>query len=55
MQPIKLMFFFLDLSKIFDKVPHNRLIHKRHYYGIRGAYLEWIKQFLVGKTQQGTD
>jgi len=43
---------FLDFSKAFDKVPHDRLIYKLHYYGIRGSYLEWIKQFLVGRTQQ---
>ena len=33
-------------------MPHNRLLHKLDYYGIRGTYLEWIKQFLVGRTQQ---
>ena len=38
---------FLDFSKAFDKVPHNRLLHKLDYYD-----LEWIKQFLVGRTQQ---
>ena len=43
---------FLDFSKAFDKVPHDRLIHKLHYYGIHGAYSEWIKQFLVSRTQQ---
>ena len=44
--------FFLDFLKAFDRVPYNRLIHKLHYYGICGSYLEWIKQFLVGRTQQ---
>ena len=43
---------FLDFSKAFDRVPHDWLIHKLHYHGIRGSYLEWIKQFLVGRTQQ---
>ena len=43
---------FLDFSKAFDKVPHNQLLHKLDYYGIRGTYLQWIKQFLVGRTQQ---
>jgi len=42
----------LDFSKAFDKVPHDWLIHKLHYYGICGSYLEWIKQFLVGIAQQ---
>ena len=44
---------FLDFSKAFDKVPHNQLLYKLDYYGICGTYLEWIKQFLVGRTQQG--
>ena len=26
----------LDFEKAFDKVAHTRLIHKLHYYGIRG-------------------
>ena len=26
---------FLDFSKAFDKVPHNQLIYKFYYYGIR--------------------
>ena len=33
-------------------MPHDRLVHKLNYCGIRGAYFEWIKQFLVGRTQQ---
>ena len=33
-------------------MPHERLLHKLEYYGIRETYLEWIKQFLIGRTQQ---
>ena len=43
---------FLDFSKAFDKVPHAQLLHKLKYYGIHGAYLEWIKDFLTNRTQQ---
>ena len=42
----------LDFSNAFDKVPHEQLLHELDYYGIRGTYLEWIKQFLIDRTQQ---
>ena len=32
----------LDLSKAVDCVPHQRLLHKRHYYGISGPTLYWV-------------
>ena len=42
---------YLDFSKAFDSVPHRRLLHKLHEYGIRGMLLEWIKDFLSDRTQ----
>ena len=42
----------LDFSKAFDKVSHNRLLHKLKHYGINGNILHWIKSFLHGRTQQ---
>ena len=42
----------LDLSKAFDKVPHIRLCHKLSFYGIAGHTLEWIENFLSGRSQQ---
>jgi len=35
-----------------NKVPHARLFNKLVYYGIRGPYLDWIKEFLANRTQQ---
>ena len=42
----------LDFSKAFDKVPHQRLLNKCSYYGIRGNTLLWIASFLQGRTEQ---
>lgn len=42
----------LDFSKAFDKVPHKRLVHKLHYYGIRNNNLKWISDFLNNRQQQ---
>ena len=42
----------LDFSKAFDKVDHNKLCHKLHHYGIQGKTLNWIQNFLSGRTQQ---
>jgi len=37
----------LDFAKAFDKVPYQRLLHKLHYYGVRGKTLSWIQAFLT--------
>ena len=42
----------MDFPKAFDKVPHRRLLHKLHYYGIRGSIQNWINLWLSGRTQQ---
>ena len=41
----------LDFSKASDSVPHERLLTKLDYYGIRGKMLSWIKAFLSNRTQ----
>ena len=41
----------LDFSKAFDKVSHEKLIHKLHNYGVKGNTLSWIKSFLNNRTQ----
>ena len=42
---------FLDFSKAFDKVSHEKLIHKLHKYGVKSNTLSWIKSFLNNRTQ----
>ena len=43
---------YLDYQKVFDKVPHLRLMKKLSAYGIWGSILNWIHDFLSGKSQQ---
>ena len=42
----------LDMSKVFDKVPHKRPALKLHHNGIRGNVLTWLQSFLRGRSQQ---
>ncbi|XP_072036973.1 uncharacterized protein [Amphiura filiformis] len=42
----------LDFSKAFDKVPHQRLLHKLTYYGINSNIMRWVSEFLHNRTQQ---
>jgi Reverse transcriptase (RNA-dependent DNA polymerase) len=41
----------LDWSKAFDKVPHIKIISKLWAYKIRGSNLNWLRSFLVNRTQ----
>ncbi len=40
---------YLDYQKAFDTVPHERLVTKLRWYGIDGALLSWIKDFLTSR------
>jgi len=42
----------LDFSKAFDKVSHRLLLQKMEHYGVHGATLNWVKDFLSQRTQQ---
>lgn len=43
---------YLDFSKAFNSVPHQRLLLKLHSCGIRGRLLRWIRAFLTGRQQR---
>ena len=42
----------LDFSKAFDSVPHERLVVKLDFHGIRGKVLNWIRAFLTNRKQK---
>ena len=42
----------LDFSKAFDKVDHEGLILKLKHLGICNPLLEWIRSFLIGRSQK---
>jgi hypothetical protein len=42
----------LDFSKAFDVIPHQRLLLKLDYYGIRSKTKNWISSFLTKRLQR---
>ena len=42
----------LDFSKAFDKIPHQRLMYKLQFYGVRGNTAKWIQSFLSNRKQK---
>jgi hypothetical protein len=43
---------YMDFQKAFDKVPHKRLTRKAKNYMLDNPLLEWIEDFLTGRTQK---
>ena len=43
---------YLDFSKAFDSVPHERLLLKIKQMGIKGQLLKWISNFLHNRYQR---
>ena len=42
---------YLDFSKVFNSVPHERLISKLSSLGIKGKTLRWIRAFLTNRKE----
>ena len=43
---------YLDFTKAFDRVSHQRLLTKLYNIGIRGNLMNWIRDFLKGREQR---
>ena len=43
---------YLDISKAFDTVPHQRLINKMRWYGLEGNVLGWLSDFLLDRVMR---
>ena len=43
---------YLDLRKVFDEVPHRRLLAKVRACGAAGQVVNWIVNWLSGRKQR---
>ena len=42
---------YIELSKAFDTLNFDILLHKLHYYGVTGVSFELIRSYLTNKKQ----
>ena len=49
---ISIDIIYTDFAKAFDRVPHQRLLHKLKNLGITGMTQNWVKAFLHGRRQR---
>ena len=49
-EPVDVM--YLDFQKAFDKVPHQRLLHKIKVHSVTGNVLAWIEDWLTNRKQR---
>ena len=42
---------FMDLSKTFDTIDNQIVLHKLEFYRIRGTFLKWFKGYLSNQKQ----
>lgn len=43
---------YLDFKKAFDTVSHPKLLSKLQSFGVSGSLLNWIEEYMTGRTQQ---
>ncbi len=43
---------YLDMSKAFDKVSHNQLLHRQSAFGFEGSILKWFASYWTNLYQQ---